>query len=75
MGQRVAAHMAAPLMCPALLSHGVRLGSNPTAQLSLPILPAGLWLVRPHPLAKKFMKALVHRVLWDSPWQWEQVAW
>jgi hypothetical protein len=36
---------------------------------------AGLWLLRPTRLTVRFMQALVHRLMWGAPWQWEQTAW
>ena len=37
--------------------------------------PAGLWLLAPTPATLRFMRTLVHRLLWSQPWQWEQTAW
>ena len=38
-------------------------------------LPAWLWLLQPTPMAVKFMQAMVQRLMWDAPWQWEQAMW
>jgi hypothetical protein len=41
----------------------------------LPTYTAGLWLLQPTPMAVSFMQAMVRRLMWHGPWQWEQAMW
>ena len=57
------------------------LNAHPPARLPaclpacLPAYTAGLWLLQPTPMAVKFMQAMVQRLMWHGPWQWEQAMW
>ncbi len=44
-------------------------------QAQSPCASTGFWYIRPTPPALVFQRALVHRLLFNLPWGWDQVTW